>query len=298
MPENMSKIIVFGASSGGEAFISNNDNYEIVAIADNDEKKQGKTLCGYPIISPSEIMNYEYEYIIIASSFIFQIRKQLLNEFKIDPNKIKEVPKSMIGTKKTYRPFEDKHTIDLARNVLLTVVEILEEKEIRYFIDHGTLLGIVRDGDIIPWDDDIDISIHEDDIDKTVCQIKRNISKLPNYKELNWNISIYYGDKHNPELILLTFIVDESQKFNSFHISLEVNHFVDGLVVQSLTYAPEYHFKTSEDIEYRGKLISVPYDYKKYLEFHYGDWKTPKKDISFSDISNYKEPKPTYKVDC
>ena len=70
-------------------------------------------------------------------------------------------------------------------------------------------------------------------------------------------------------LVLLTFNVKGKQKFSSSHVSLEVNRFVDGLVDQSLTYAPEYHFKNSVNIECRGKLISIPYDNKEYLEFHY-----------------------------
>lgn len=46
------------------------------------------------------------------------------------------------------------------------VHKILEEKKLPYFAICGTLLGAVRHGEIIPWDDDIDIGILEEDIDK------------------------------------------------------------------------------------------------------------------------------------
>jgi len=46
------------------------------------------------------------------------------------------------------------------------VHNILEEKKIPYFIICGTLLGSVRNGKFIPWDDDIDIGIFEEDIDR------------------------------------------------------------------------------------------------------------------------------------
>lgn len=46
------------------------------------------------------------------------------------------------------------------------VHNILEENKIPYFIICGTLLGAVRHQEIIPWDDDIDIGILDQHLDK------------------------------------------------------------------------------------------------------------------------------------
>jgi len=43
------------------------------------------------------------------------------------------------------------------------VSRILEKAKIRYWAKDGTSLGQVRHGGIIPWDDDVDLAIHEDD---------------------------------------------------------------------------------------------------------------------------------------
>ena len=49
---------------------------------------------------------------------------------------------------------------------LTEVCRILEEFEIRYWISHGTMLGLYRDGGLIPWDDDADIGLDMRDRDK------------------------------------------------------------------------------------------------------------------------------------
>ena len=47
-----------------------------------------------------------------------------------------------------------------------STIEILNKNKIDYWICHGTLLGIVRDNKLIPWDNDVDIAFFENKIDK------------------------------------------------------------------------------------------------------------------------------------
>ena len=55
-----------------------------------------------------------------------------------------------------------KQTYELLR----TVDDIFIRHGITYWIESGTLLGAVRHADLIPWDDDIDIVIPEDQADR------------------------------------------------------------------------------------------------------------------------------------
>lgn len=41
----------------------------------------------------------------------------------------------------------------------ITVINLLKKNKISYWLCHGTLLGIIRDNKLIPWDHDIDIAV-------------------------------------------------------------------------------------------------------------------------------------------
>ena len=46
------------------------------------------------------------------------------------------------------------------------ILDYLKSKGISYWIDYGTLLGAVRDGNIISWDKDFDVGVYYDDLHK------------------------------------------------------------------------------------------------------------------------------------
>ncbi|OYT52917.1 MAG: hypothetical protein B6U72_07245 [Candidatus Altiarchaeales archaeon ex4484_2] len=54
---------------------------------------------------------------------------------------------------------------------LRDIKDILDRADIEYWLDHGSLLGAVRDKRFIPWDNDIDLSTMSTEIDKIIAEI-------------------------------------------------------------------------------------------------------------------------------
>lgn len=59
------------------------------------------------------------------------------------------------------------------------VDKTMEANNIPYFIICGTLLGAVRHQEIIPWDDDIDIGVFEEDLDRVNNLFKNYVKFIP-----------------------------------------------------------------------------------------------------------------------
>ncbi len=77
----------------------------------------------------------------------------------------------------------DQNIVDDLYQMLKDTHEILEQHGIIYIMDAGTLLGATRHKGMIAWDDDADISIFENDLDKLK-------SLAPIFKNLGYHFSL------------------------------------------------------------------------------------------------------------
>jgi lipopolysaccharide cholinephosphotransferase len=69
--------------------------------------------------------------------------------------------------------------------ILDTVQEFCKRNDIEYYLTSGTLLGAIRHGGYIPWDDDIDIAMFRDEYDRFV----------ESFNEFNPDFQVYSIDK-------------------------------------------------------------------------------------------------------
>lgn len=76
-------------------------------------------------------------------------------------------------------------------DIVRAIDVVCERHHITYWADFGTMLGAVRHGGFIPWDDDLDISLFEEDYKKLLPLLE---TELPEEFKLQW----HGNEKHFP----------------------------------------------------------------------------------------------------
>ena len=82
-------------------------------------------------------------------------------------------------------PLTIRETQQAALEILHTVAQICEEKNFRYYLVYGTLIGAVRHNGFIPWDDDVDIMMPRPDYDKLIDYLREHIGEYPHLEVFN-----------------------------------------------------------------------------------------------------------------
>ena len=133
---------------------------------------------------------------------------------------------------------------------------------------YGTLLGIVRDSDIIDWDEDIDLFILSEE-KQTLFEAFYDLIKIGFEILREEHGEHLYSIRKNGEYI--DFYIMDS-------ISPEIRTAYDG-------FALEKHLLDVEPVDFKGVDVYLPIDSDEYLTLQYGDWRTP------LQYANYNLPK-------
>lgn len=98
--------------------------------------------------------------------------------------------------------------------VLQVVREICEKHDIKWFADYGTLLGAVRHKGFIPWDDDVDIGMTRDQLNKFIHFAKNELPE--GYKLLCLDVEPEY-DSLIVRVVNSTVVSMDADRMERYH---------------------------------------------------------------------------------
>ena len=95
---------------------------------------------------------------------------------------------------------DELRTIQL--DILQNVHDFCMKHDIKYTLAYGTLLGAVRHGGYIPWDDDIDIAMLRPDYERFMQEYKNDIYKFTECR-LDKDVHIGFGKVEDTRTIVI-----------------------------------------------------------------------------------------------
>ncbi len=225
-----------------------------------------------------EYLNYIYgNWQSIPENWMHQINDGTL----VPDDLIQAVPTRTIEGKisKENIKLHDSNNHSRMKRMLLFTIDQLQKNNIPFWLDAGTLLGIYRDGDLIAWDYDADISIPAEYSDQVTA--------------LKYTFFPQYIVRKRP--IFSRWIPGETRVVKvkttwekllqvNFHIDLFCVYKVDDKYrwVDSgvLKQVDAKFFNTQDYVQWEGRKIPIPAHSEEYLSLRYGNWRIPYKNYN------------------
>ena len=163
--------------------------------------------------------------------------------------------------------------VAIAKEMLKEAKQIMDALGVVFFLRQGTCLGPIRDNDLIPWDDDVDlgsvIGLHgltEKTIDIVAAAFEENGYVL-NVGRTDHNIYVEMTKQSN------------KMDWNCYWI------FDDHIFHYPGVRIPLHLFTDLKEIDFIGEKFLVPNPPEEYLSIKYGsNWMTPKKRAWMTDV--------------
>ena len=148
---------------------------------------------------------------------------------------------------------------------LKEILDIMNAHNIKVSPACGSLLGIVRDGNFIDWDEDIDLNILMEDIDE--------------FKDSLWDLKERGFELFRCHRCGHLYSITKDGEYVDFYIMEKISPEVR--TNMGPDFVLDKHLVNLMDWDFKGLRIQVPIEYESYLELMYGDWKTP---VQYADF--------------
>lgn len=111
----------------------------------------------------------------------------------------------------------------LQLRILKDVKRVCEKYNIRYFLDAGTLLGAIRHGGFIPWDDDLDIAMERSEYERFIQVAQSELGT--EYFLQTQNTDEHYGLPFAKVRLLGTQFLENKSKKSKAHNEIFIDVF-------------------------------------------------------------------------
>lgn len=138
------------------------------------------------------------------------------------------------------------------KHVLLKMLrdtkKILDDKNIIFWLEAGTLLGVIRDGDFIPWEKDIDIGCWKTDQDYS---IKQKLKKA--FQQIGY--TVFMTDGHL-----------NIRPIDDLEVWLDINFYERGEDDEAVTLGPSFNSSLNKISQIINHQVLFLYNKKNYLK--------------------------------
>ena len=177
------------------------------------------------------------------------------------------------------------------------ILPLLSEHNIEYFLHYGTLLGAVREGDLLEMDDDIDIGINVRDRDKLLQILPEH---FPSFQVGEW-------PNESPYFLQSCREIGDEKTYIDFYLydsDINENYIIDRWNYYGRWAEPNYHVMIPKDIIYpieqktfRWGESAMPAKAVETVEYLFGDrWMHPaRKIIDYTTLIENGKPVIVYK---
>ncbi|MCK5147136.1 LicD family protein [bacterium] len=166
----------------------------------------------------------------------------------------------------------------ISLKILHDVTTVLDKASIPYWLEGGTLLGVIREQRLLPWDNDMDISLDKKYQWKLLGILWKLVWKGYRVTVKYYQQSIYPFKKREVRIIKIRNYAAPFRKGDAvLDIFLKRNvddqfYWTVGDKNQVLKSSPATFGNELGIVEFNGKHYSIPADFDAYLTFRYGDW--------------------------
>lgn len=178
-------------------------------------------------------------------------------------------------------------TLQKSLLMLQRIAKLLDRKNIKYCLDGGTLLGIVREKRLLPWDNDMDLTVLWPNRLKlmlwaSVLRIygyhvtfRRHKENLPPFRKGDIRLVVIRTRKNMVQIgdVHLDIFIKKKMDGNYY--------WVVGRAKRRLKSVPDRFYDNLEHVPFNDYGYCAPKDWDGYLTYRYGDWHKAVKEYNY-----------------